>query len=77
MKEIKNKEFISYKLNEKGINQCNEVAYLFDEFLVKLRSILPESRELSIVKTKLEEASFFMKKGVSTQEINQRQNDEH
>jgi len=73
---IKNREFQVHKLNEQGIQRCEQIAKLFDEFLIQLDSILHEApfhdpRLNAIVRTKLEEACFFAKKAIATSEINQ------
>lgn len=60
-----NKEFEVHILSQDGINTALLIATLFDEFLDELKKLVPESRELLIVKTKLEEASFFAKKGMA------------
>jgi hypothetical protein len=64
-------EFQVHLLNKKGIEKANEIAERFDLLLGWLVTVLPEGRELSIVKTKLEEASFFAKKGMAKQPENQ------
>lgn len=60
-----NPEFQVHILNEKGIQSAKDIAFLFDEFLDKLIPYCPAGRELAIVKTKLEEASFFAKKAMA------------
>ncbi len=60
------------KLNERGIQKANAIADVFTVALNTLRSLcLENTREFSIVKTKLEEASFFAKKSVAVLPENQ------
>ncbi len=76
-----NPEFEVHILNETGIEKAKSIANLFDKFLDELRDItvgiredgVPyTSREFSVVKTKLEEASFFAKKIIAKDKANQR-----
>jgi hypothetical protein len=60
-----NKEFTVHMLNDDGKKKANTIAAAFDECLEKLKTTCPEGRELSIVKTKLEEAAFFAKKSMA------------
>lgn len=60
-----NKEFQVHMLTEDGKSKAQAIASAFDECLEKLKGLCPEGRELSIVKTKLEEASFFAKKAMA------------
>lgn len=68
-----NKEFRVHKLDEFGLSKMQEIADIFDNALTSIINICPEGRELSIVRTKMEEACFFAKKSMaeyfSTQEI--------
>jgi hypothetical protein len=66
-----NKEFRVHRLNERGINRAKKVAEDFNILLNRLVDFMPECRELSIVKTKLEEACFFAKKGIANDPSNQ------
>ena len=65
-------EFSVHILNEEGIEKANKIKDVFNEFLTNLTDLCAPGRELSIVKTKLEEACFFAKKSMANQEINQR-----
>lgn len=58
-------------LNAKGVYATQQVAESFSNLLEELAGYCPEGREFSIVKTKLEEASFFAKKAVSSSPENQ------
>ena len=59
------KEFEVHLLNKRGISIAQSLALRFDELLSWLETVLPEGREFSITKTKLEEASFFAKKSMA------------
>ncbi len=65
-------EFAVHLLNEDGIKKANQIAVLFDNFLTDLETLCMPCRELSIVKTKLEEASFFAKKSMAINLDNQK-----
>lgn len=60
-------EFGSWPMNEVQIAHANEIRHKFDEVLsvVSLYTSPQNARYLSIVKTKLEEASFFAIKGIA------------
>ncbi len=60
-----NREFKVHMLNEGGKIKAGEIAQAFDVCLDELTRLCPEGRELSIVKTKLEEACFFAKKAMA------------
>jgi hypothetical protein len=66
-----NKEFEVHKLNEQGFAKVTELAHGFDALLTAILAWIPASRELSIVRTKLEEACFFAKKGIANVPENQ------
>jgi hypothetical protein len=51
-------------LNESGRLKATDVATHFTILLEALEEICPKGRELSIVRTKLEEASFYAKKSL-------------
>jgi hypothetical protein len=61
-----NKEFEVHILTPEGIQKAKEIAEVFDTALNSLKELCPEGREFSLVKTKLEEASFFAKKSMAT-----------
>ena len=66
-----NKEFEVHMLNEQGKQKAREIAQAFDELLNKLLVINPgPSREMSLVRTKLEEGCFFAKKAMASQPTN-------
>lgn len=63
--------FRFHKLNAGGIQKAQEIAEAFNALLNKLYPLCEEGRELSIVRTKLEEASFFAKKSMANSGKNQ------
>jgi hypothetical protein len=63
--------FQFHRLNEDGIKKAEDIAVTFTECLRVLKTMCPEGREFSIVKTKLEEASFFAKKSMANAAANQ------
>jgi hypothetical protein len=66
-----NKEFEVHMLNDTGKLRAAEIAIAFDECLQKLLVINPSTtREMSLVRTKLEEACFFAKKAMAQQPQN-------
>jgi len=65
-------EFAVHKLNEGGLKRAEEIAVLFNAFLFALESTIgTDGREVAVVRTKLEEASFFAKKAMAVNPINQ------
>lgn len=67
-----NKEFTSYPLSTEGFDKVTQTRIAFDALLESLKTLCPESREFSLVKTKLEEASFFAVKSISQLPANQK-----
>ncbi len=59
------KAFQVHMLTEEGKTKALMIAQAFDSLLANLTAIVPEGRELAIVRTKLEEACFFAKKGMA------------
>lgn len=72
------KEFEVHLLNPEGIAKANLLASIFDEALTKIETICltadqsVNARQMAIVRTKFEEASFFAKKAVAVLPENQR-----
>lgn len=60
-----NKEFSTTKVTPEGVQKINQSRTIFDNALEELKAICPEGREFALVKTKLEEASFFAVKAIS------------
>lgn len=66
-------EFQVHLLNEAGIERARQLAESFTGFLNIIEEIAGTSgREIAIVRTKLEEASFFAKKAMASQPQNQK-----
>lgn len=64
--------FEVHRLNEEGLRKADNLARTFDTLLTHLKTLCPENtREFSIVKTKLEEACFFAKKSLAMNPVNQ------
>lgn len=57
-------------LNNEGLEKCGAISEGFTALLRQLEDICPKSREFSIVRTKLEEASFYAKKSLVNEEVN-------
>lgn len=66
-------EFAVHMLNDTGKKKAAEIANEFSGLLIMLERITANesSREMSIVRTKLEEASFYAKKAMANQKVNQ------
>ena len=64
--------FQVHLLNDVGIQKAQKLQAVFIQFLLDVETLVPGGRELAIVKTKLEEASFFAKKGMAIQKENQK-----
>jgi hypothetical protein len=65
--------FAVHMLNEKGRLKATRIALAFEGLLTSLEEVVEGeiSREMSICRTKLEEACFFAKKAMAMQEANQ------
>lgn len=59
-----------YKLNERGIKEVRLAKIEFSDFQQVILGRLNGSREKSIVKTKLEEASFYMTRAIAQSKEN-------
>ena len=60
------KEFEVHMLTTTGIKKAHELAVISDALLTRITDdYCPNTREFSIVKTKLEEACFFAKKSMA------------
>lgn len=64
---IKNNEFAVHKLSDFGLSKMEEISYAFDHALTTISNICPDGREMSIVRTKMEEACFFAKKSLANE----------
>lgn len=57
--------FTKHALNDEGAAKAEEVAILFDDFMTRLRQLIPtEGREAALVRTKLEEAFGFAERAL-------------
>lgn len=69
------KEFNVHVLNEEGQKKAADVGEVFSDALTKIEAIIGDDvgvkRELALVITKLQEASFFAKRAVALQPSNQ------
>lgn len=74
--EEMNREFQVHILNEKGIAKAKQLAEAFDMILNIVTPMCEDPRCLSLVRTKLEEASFFAKKGMAMSPANQKEEDD-
>lgn len=66
-----NKEFATHMLNEDGKGKAATIADAFDTCLDTLTTLVADPRCLALVRTKLEEACFFAKKGMAVDPANQ------
>lgn len=64
------KLFQVHILNEQGKDKAKQIARAFDELHTKLSVLCPDGRELSVARTKLEEACFFAKKSMACDSSN-------
>lgn len=55
-------------LSMTGKSKANVIAKSFDTLLTELEAVCPDGREMAIVRTKLEEACFFAKKAMASDE---------
>lgn len=71
---VRHIEFSVHMLNENGLERAAKIRDLFDALLSELENqeMCVSERELSIIKTKLEEAFFFAKKSMSKNIVNQK-----
>lgn len=65
-----NPEFEVHTLNTDGKAKAVAIALAFSNLLEELFTLCPPGRELSLVRTKLEEASFFAKKAMAKNPYN-------
>jgi hypothetical protein len=63
--------FEVHLLNETGIEKSRTIAEAYNSLLNEIRPLVPEGREWSIIKAKLEEACFYTKKGMANLPANQ------
>lgn len=63
--------FMSHRLNEIGLKKAEDIAHEFDRLLTLIEGICLTGRELSLVNTHLEIASFYAKKAMAMRKENQ------
>lgn len=63
--------FTVHRLNERGLEKAQTIANGFDALVETLQLVCPDGREMSIVKTKLQEACFFAKRAMANDVSNQ------
>ena len=68
---MSNSLFAPHGLNETGGKKAGRIQQLFEGLMAEVESILTDGRELSLVRTKLQEASFFAVRGVAMKAENQ------
>jgi len=66
------REFTVHMLNETGKQKARQIAETLTEALDKLEQVCgTDGREMALVRTKLEELSFFAKKAMAVRSENQ------
>lgn len=63
--------FATHKLNNDGQHKARLISYAFEDLLNKLSIYTEPGREASIMRTKLEEAAFYAKKSMASNDANQ------
>lgn len=63
--------FKVHMLNHKGIEKAVQIEHAFDTLVDKIKDFVDDDRCLALTLTKLEEASFYAKKGMAMGKINQ------
>ena len=69
--DVMRPEFQVHMLNEQGKAKARQIAESFSRLLDELESVCPPCRETSVMKTKLEESSYFAKRSMAQQPENQ------
>lgn len=78
-----NQEFSVHRLNPEGLKKAEQIAEGFDALLTNIlklatpanaQTVVTKSREVSLLRTKLEEACFFAKKAIANLPENQKTN---
>lgn len=58
-------KFMFYESTAEGNRRKQEITEAFVEFAQEMEGLVPRGREFSVMMTKLEEAAYFAKAGVS------------
>lgn len=64
-------EFQVHRLNETGLAKATDLGEAFSALLERIETLVPASRERSLVVTKLQEASYWAKRGLAVLPENQ------
>jgi hypothetical protein len=60
-----NDDFKVHVLNEDGLRIANDIAVQFQLLLDRMEEVMSPSRELSLVRTHLQDACFWAKRGIA------------
>jgi hypothetical protein len=66
-------EFQVHMLNEVGIAKAITLGEVFSKALDAIEQLVPTGRDRALVITKLQEASFFAKRGIAVDPANQKE----
>lgn len=66
-----NREFEVHILNDAGKAKARHIAYAFDACLAAVDALVVDPRCKALMRTKMEEACFFAKKGMASADFNQ------
>jgi hypothetical protein len=65
-------EFQVHMLNDDGVDKASQLGEIFSTALTEIEKLVPKSRELSLVVTHLQDASFWAKRGIAVDPANQK-----
>lgn len=65
-------EFQVHLLNDAGLDKATQLGEIFSEALDKIEKLVPAGRPRSLVVTKLQEASYWAKRGIAEDTTNQK-----
>jgi hypothetical protein len=66
-------EFQVHLLNDTGLAKATELGSIFTRALDEIEKLVPVGRERALVVTKLQEASYFAKRGIAVDLANQKE----